>query len=253
MAWMRGACVWAIFSLCALAWAEAAKASTRSVETRYRCTLPDGDMRESTQNLSLVFRESGVRCTTFLAPASGDAMWAKQPRVVSLSLNGKSPVKAFRLVDPVVPVLSTPSFKSSRPSLVLTSLKSEYLPLVKEASTRYGIDPQLVTALIHVESRFQPHARSPKGAVGLMQIMPATAARYGVTNPRSLLNPSVNIDVGTRYLRDLHDLFPGRVDLVLAAYNAGEGAVIKRGHRIPPFPETQTYVRNILRMLGLSI
>ena len=118
---------------------------------------------------------------------------------------------------------------------------------------RYGIDPQLVTALIHVESRFQPHARSPKGAVGLMQIMPATAARYGVTNPRSLLNPSVNIDVGTRYLRDLHDLFPGRVDLVLAAYNAGEGAVIKRGHRIPPFPETQSYVRNILRMLGLSI
>jgi hypothetical protein len=250
-----------MFGLYALGCADAADAAARGVETRYRCTLPDGDVRDSTQNLSLVFRESGVRCTSFLAPSSSDTMGAKQPRVVSLSLRGGAiPKGAFRLVEPVAPDLTGPSFMApstaplmtgSKPTLALASLKSEYLPLVKEASTRYGVDPRLVTAVIHVESRFQPHARSPKGAVGLMQIMPATAARYGVKNPRSLLNPSVNIDVGTRYLRDLHELFPGRTDLVLAAYNAGEGAVIKRGHRIPPFPETQSYVRNILRMIGL--
>jgi soluble lytic murein transglycosylase-like protein len=239
--------------LYALACAEAAHAATPGVETRYRCTLPDGDVRESTQNLSLVFRESGIRCASFISPAGADAMWSKQPRVLSLSLIRKSPAATFRLVEPNAPDLTGPSLTaSSGSSVALASVKSEYLPLVKEACARYGVDPQLVTALIHTESRFQPRAKSPKGALGLMQIMPSTAARYGVTNPRSLLNPSVNIDVGTRYLRDLHELFPGRVDLVLAAYNAGEGAVIKRGHRIPPFPETQTYVRTILRMVGLT-
>jgi soluble lytic murein transglycosylase-like protein len=88
-------------------------------------------------------------------------------------------------------------------------------------------------------------ARSNKGALGLMQIMPDTGRRYGVGRPSALLDPATNIETGVRYLRDLLLMFPGRVDLALAAYNAGEGAVVKYGYRIPPYPETQQYVRKI--------
>jgi soluble lytic murein transglycosylase-like protein len=101
---------------------------------------------------------------------------------------------------------------------------------------------------MHVESANRPQARSPKGALGLMQIMPATGARYGVKKPQDLLDPATNIDVGTRYLRDLHQLFDGQMELVLAAYNAGEGAVKRHGNRIPPYRETQDYVRKVLRL-----
>jgi soluble lytic murein transglycosylase-like protein len=120
--------------------------------------------------------------------------------------------------------------------------------LIAAACQRHGLDVELVKALIHVESRYQAAARSPKGAVGLMQIMPATAARYGVASVQRLFEPAVNIDVGTRYLRDLHDKFGHRVELVLAAYNAGEGAVARHGWQVPPFRETQAYVKNILAM-----
>jgi len=117
--------------------------------------------------------------------------------------------------------------------------------MLRDASRRYRVDYGLMWALVLVESGFQPAARSPRGAVGLMQIMPATAARYGVNSQR-LMDPGVNIDVGARYLRDLAERFGGRVELVLAAYNAGEGAVERNGRRIPPYPETQTYVRRIM-------
>jgi soluble lytic murein transglycosylase-like protein len=88
--------------------------------------------------------------------------------------------------------------------------------------------------------------------MGLMQIIPATAARYGVTSRLALLDPEVNVDVGTRYLRDLQKMFPGRIDLMLASYNAGEGAVARHGNRIPPYPETQSYVRQIMALAGAS-
>ena len=120
--------------------------------------------------------------------------------------------------------------------------------MVQQASRKHGLDPRLVGALVHVESAYQTQARSPKGALGLMQIMPATGARYGVGSTRELLDPATNIDVGARYLRDLNEMFDGRVDLVLAAYNAGEGAVKRYGNRIPPYRETQDYVRRILKL-----
>lgn len=120
--------------------------------------------------------------------------------------------------------------------------------LIRENGTRYGVDPYLVYCVIRQESSFSSTALSVKGAQGLMQLMPGTAARYGVTNAN---DPAQNIRGGTRYLKDLLQLFHGRIDLVLAGYNAGEGAVIKYGQTIPPYKETRDYVRLISkRYLG---
>ncbi|HEY0430538.1 MAG TPA: lytic transglycosylase domain-containing protein [Pyrinomonadaceae bacterium] len=120
--------------------------------------------------------------------------------------------------------------------------------LIRENGKRFGVDPYLVYCVIRQESRFNSIALSVKGAQGLMQLMPGTAARYGVTNSN---DPAQNIRGGTRYLKDLLQLFHGRIDLVLAGYNAGEGAVIKYGQTIPPYKETRDYVRLISkRYLG---
>ncbi|HLF96618.1 MAG TPA: lytic transglycosylase domain-containing protein [Methylococcaceae bacterium] len=121
-----------------------------------------------------------------------------------------------------------------------------YEPLISAAASRYGLDTGLLHAVIHAESAYNPGAVSPKGAVGLMQLMPGTASRYGVADRR---NPSENVDGGAHYLRDLLDMFRN-TRLAVAAYNAGEGAVIKHGLRIPPFPETQQYVSRVMGLYG---
>ncbi len=110
------------------------------------------------------------------------------------------------------------------------------------AARRNGLDPLLVYSLMHQESAFKKGAISYKGARGLMQLMPGTAARFGV---RNIFDPQMNIEGGTKYLRFLLDLFDGDVALMLAGYNAGEGAVLKYGRRVPPYAETQEYVRRI--------
>lgn len=119
-----------------------------------------------------------------------------------------------------------------------------YASQIEGVAHESGIDPALVHAVIFIESGYNPIARSPAGAVGLMQVIPATAARYGISNPaESLL---ANLRAGTRYLRDLMNQFNHNLDLALAAYNAGENAVRRHGHRIPPFRETQLYVPAVL-------
>ena len=120
---------------------------------------------------------------------------------------------------------------------------------LRAASKTYGIDFELLKALIATESGFDPAAVSPKGAVGLMQVTPATAQRYGVTGGRQkLADPVVNIRVGAKYLHDLLGMFHGSVELALAAYNAGEGAVARAGNRIPDFRETRNYVKTVLQL-----
>ena len=117
-----------------------------------------------------------------------------------------------------------------------------------DAGTHNGVDPLLLYSVMHQESSFKSRAISPKGARGLMQLMPGTAMRYGVTN---IFDPRQNIEGGARYLRFLLDHFDGDVNLALAGYNAGEGAVEKYGWRIPPYSETQEYVRRISRRYAL--
>ena len=119
-----------------------------------------------------------------------------------------------------------------------------YNDTIAEAANLYSLDPNLIRAIIRAESAFNPFAVSRAGAQGLMQLMPGTAARYGVTNPYDV---GQSIKGGTRYLKDLLKMFNGRVDLALAGYNAGEGAVMKYGNSIPPYTETRNYVRLILK------
>ncbi len=128
---------------------------------------------------------------------------------------------------------------------------------LREASRQHGIDYELLKAVIATESGFDADAVSPKGAVGLMQVMPATAMRYGVAPDartpveKKLTDPRTNIRTGARYLRYLLDLFPGRLELALAAYNAGEGAVQRAGNRIPNYKETQNYVKTVMQLYGV--
>lgn len=120
------------------------------------------------------------------------------------------------------------------------------------ASQSYGVDYDLLKAVVATESAFNSKAVSPKGAVGLMQLMPTTAQRYGVQSDRGatisakLTDPDLNIQTGTRYLADLLRLFGGQTELALAAYNAGEGAVTRAGNRVPNYKETQIYVQKVM-------
>jgi len=123
--------------------------------------------------------------------------------------------------------------------------KKKYTPLIQEAAIKHGIDPKLVHAVIYAESAYDAKAISSAGAVGLMQLMPATARQYGAQNRK---DPKQNIFAGTRYLKYLLGLFNNDLELSVAAYNAGENAVKKYKNQIPPYPETQKYVKQVLRL-----
>lgn len=140
-----------------------------------------------------------------------------------------------------VDTLKFPGYKEAKPHLEAAALSA-------------SIDPALVIAVAAAESGFNFKAVSSKGALGLMQVMPATAERYGVARPlisgaqHAVMEPTVNAQVGSRYLADLLKMFNGDKELALAAYNAGEGAVIRYGRQIPPYPETQKYVETVMRV-----
>ena len=121
--------------------------------------------------------------------------------------------------------------------------KKKYASTIDYYASRYRLPTSLLHAVITAESAYDPNAISRAGAVGLMQLMPETAKRYGVKNRR---NPSDNVNGGTRYLRDLLKMFNNNVVLALAAYNAGEGAVKKHGNKIPPYKETRNYVKKVI-------
>ena len=182
-------------------------------------------------------------CTTtalFAAlAAAGGTAFATDPNPAAadyrLSLSDPGP---FRLAG-------TGARDSREPPAISPQLADRpFARLIHSAARDASLDPALVHAVIHVESGYNPGARSPKGALGLMQVMPETAARYGIRNPARSIE--ANLNAGTRYLRDLMQMFDGRLELALAAYNAGENAVLRYGHRIPPYRETQHYVPAVL-------
>ncbi|HYE37054.1 lytic transglycosylase domain-containing protein [Methylocaldum sp.] len=121
--------------------------------------------------------------------------------------------------------------------------RRQFASLIDAAASKYSLDPALLHAVIRAESSYNPEAVSNKGAVGLMQLMPETAARYGV---RDRYDPGENIEGGAKYLSELIGMFQSDVRLAVAAYNAGENNVIKYGNKVPPFQETQQYVARVL-------
>lgn len=123
-----------------------------------------------------------------------------------------------------------------------------YGPLIRASAAKHGVDERLITHVISVESNFNPRAVSPKRAQGLMQLLPTTAAKYSVAN---VFDPAQNIEGGTRYLKDLLAKYSGNIALTLAAYNAGP-EMVTRYKGVPPFPETQKYVRTITAKLALE-
>jgi len=135
--------------------------------------------------------------------------------------------------------------EKSRPDIAAGNFanKARFEKIINEVANTYGVDQALLHAVITVESGYSPNVVSRKGARGLMQLMPVTARRYGVEDS---LDPMQNLHGGTQYLRDLLKLFNSDVSLALAAYNAGENAVLKHGRRIPPFRETTRYVPRVL-------
>ena len=174
-------------------------------------------------------------------PASADIYSFRDEKGVVHFTNIKGLDPRFKLVrkeGALNPVSYTPTGAYTPTSDEL----QRYASIIKTASQSYGVDAMLVHAVISAESNYNPNALSRTGAQGMMQLMPDTARRYGVQNS---MDPIENIHAGTKYLRDLLAMFKGRLDLALAAYNAGENAVIRNGG-IPPYAETRSYVPKVL-------
>jgi hypothetical protein len=152
-------------------------------------------------------------------------------------------VSNINTAEPVaIPLPTNPERqRPMAPSPAEVLIDARYRSLVESISRKNGVDPYLIDAVIRTESNYNPWAVSPKGARGLMQLIPETGHRFGVSN---FFDPEENIEGGVRYIKYLLDMFEGNVDLSLAAYNAGENLVARLG-KIPPYPETRNYVRKI--------
>jgi transglycosylase-like protein with SLT domain len=212
---------------------------------------------------------SVVTLLTSAAPARAELVYFATGRTLSVSShriegttllltlrNGSEVACERRLVTRIAPD-EVPYPEPDQPSLeraphilesggARPSEAARYEEIIERVSRQQGVDARLIHAVIEVESGYQPRARSPKGAMGLMQLMPETARQYSVRNP---YDPSSNIEAGTRHLKSLLGRFP--MALALAAYNAGDASVQRFGG-IPPFAETRTYVSRILRIIGGS-
>jgi soluble lytic murein transglycosylase-like protein len=149
----------------------------------------------------------------------------------------------------VVPAAGLPELREPPPATladvrnVPAQLRKQYAQMISKVAKEQKMDAALIHAVVSAESFYNAQAVSPKGATGLMQLMPDTAKRYGITD---LLNPLQNLRAGAKYLRDLLAKFGHDKELAIAAYNAGEGAVMRSGNKIPNYPETRAYVPKVL-------
>ncbi len=176
--------------------------------------------------------------TLLLCPVTASAQiyaWRDASGNLVLSDKAKDPSARSYSLSPAIDT----TVRTTKP---LSKRAAEYQDLIEEHAALNTVSVDLVRAVIQAESAFNPRAVSPKGALGLMQLMPATAAEFGVTD---VFNPAQNVRAGVKYLKQLLDSYEGRVELALAAYNAGPGAVKKYGGKVPPYRETQSYVARI--------
>jgi len=177
------------------------------------------------------------------APAMADIYSYKDEKGIVHFTNIKGLDSRYRLVrkedgSPIVP-----SYAPTRVFMPSQADIDRYSNIIQTAAKAYGVEASLVHAVISAESGYDRYAVSRTGAMGLMQLMPDTARRYGVQN---MMDPTENIHGGVRYLADLIGMFKGRLDLAIAAYNAGENAVIRAGHKVPNYAETRHYVPKVL-------
>ncbi|HJZ69738.1 MAG TPA: lytic transglycosylase domain-containing protein [Blastocatellia bacterium] len=195
----------------------------------------DPDSEQLQRIPALVVRE-------FVTPSPvADGPSVKTQGAPSKNAASKSPAAGAPRVVSTAQPLVLPPISTSNPEQISTG-NLKYDELIALSAVRNGLDPNLIVAVMRQESGFNPRARSYKNAQGLMQLIPATAYRFGVTN---IMDPAQNIEGGAKYLRFLLDTFNGDVNLALAGYNAGENAVVNSGYRIPRYRETQNYVRSI--------
>lgn len=206
--------------------------------------------------LSILFTIPNAHASNLVVLQSGKTMKAAEYVVdgemvrlidekseIAIPLNWVREIRTIADPEPPTPVLQMAAVDENLDN------EFQYSDLVLSLSKKHEVDWKLVAAVMKAESNFNPRAVSPKGAQGLMQLMPATARLYRVTNP---YDPVQNIDAGVRHLKMLMNRFPGKLDLVLAAYNSGEKTV-DHFKGIPPFSETQSYVKKVLHwMKGLS-
>jgi soluble lytic murein transglycosylase-like protein len=186
-----------------------------------------------------------VSPAVFLCLAAG-ALPASAQIYVGASSNGSIVLSDFSSRDaPTVLIVAPAAPKSGKSTADATvdSIVSDLSRIVLRVAEEVDVSPQLLHAVIAVESAYDVRAVSPKGAQGLMQLMPATAQRFGVSDP---FDPHENVRGGARYLKALMEQFKGDINLTLAAYNAGESAVVRYGNRVPPFAETQKYVPKVI-------
>jgi soluble lytic murein transglycosylase-like protein len=194
---------------------------------RIKPTLPVKPL-PSVPSAALLRRGSGADVTMSVV------VWRRDPRT---DVTAPRPPRPLPAPPPSMPLVN------EAPMPAAPANGTQVDAAIRSAARKFNVDETLIRAVIHVESGFNPGAVSPKGATGLMQLMPGTARRFGVANAK---DPVQNIHGGTNYLRVLLDLFDGDLRLALAAYNAGEGAVLKYKRRIPPYEETQEYVQLVL-------
>ena len=219
--------------------AEEYRASLAELSTSYETSVTKA--KEQQTKLEELYKDGLISRVEF--EGTGKAVTEAQAKLDEVRKQiAEADVTIAAARKPVAPVVNTGEVMVAGVDVKWTTGNVKIDGLIRMNAKRYGIDPYLVYCVMHQESRFGAGATSPVGAMGLMQLMPGTAARYGVTNP---YDPAQNIMGGTHYLADLLRMFGGRVDLALAGYNAGEGAVMKYGRRIPPYAETQNYVRII--------
>lgn len=234
-------------TLLATAWLAGGCAAVQAAA--YECRLgSDGAWRPMAQDLAARFPAVVAECRPVVlpaafSPASGGDSGADPDADLDADPKADGPD-----ADAPIGVRVISARAPARRTAAAWQAPEAWDELIAWSAERHEVDPRLVQAVIQVESAFMPGARSPKGAIGLMQLMPATGLRFGAPSVEALRDPAVNIDAGVRYLRVLLDLFGERVELALAAYNAGEGAVMRHGNCVPPYRETQDYVRKVRRL-----